>query len=80
MNEPNWFELAVAAVMAAFGWLFRRHVNRVDDLEKNAVTRAELKDFMMQTRDDRQRMHDENREDLHYIRERLDTALDRRKQ
>lgn len=77
MNEPNWFEWAAGIAMAALGWLFKRHVNRVDELEKNAVTHTQLGDALKQMREDRLRMHEENREDLAYIRERLDSIVDR---
>lgn len=91
MNEPNWYEIALGAVMAAGAWLFKRHVGsidkhvaRIDKIEENYVTRAELDKTItkmsaerVEMRDDRLRMHQENSEALQYIRERVDKLVDR---
>mgnify|MGYP007011099467 CR=1 FL=1 len=50
---------------------------RVDTLEKEKVSRAELTHALQTMREDRLRMHQENREDLDYIRRRLDDLNDR---
>lgn len=42
MNEPNWFEYTAGVVMAAMGWMFKRHVARVDELERTAVKKADF--------------------------------------
>lgn len=52
MDEPDfWFELGVGSVLAMFGWLGKRAVARVDQLEteienlsRAAITKAELRD------------------------------------
>lgn len=45
MNETNWFEWAVGLVMAAGGWIFKRHVRRVDELEEQMRGRVSKEDF-----------------------------------
>lgn len=84
MNEPNWYEIGLAALLGVMGWLFKRHVNRVDEIEEDYVTREELNDAITQIRnerkelrEDRLRMHAENAEALQYIRERVDKLVDR---
>jgi hypothetical protein len=85
VNEPNWYEIGLAALIAVMGWLFKRHVGRVDQIEENYVTREELNRAMTQAReerrelrDDRLRMHQENTSALQYIRERVDKLVDRK--
>lgn len=85
MNEPNWYEIGLAAVIAVGGWLFKRHVSRVDQIAENYVTREELNDTIQQLRnerkelrEDRLRMHQENTDSLQYIRERVDKLVDQR--
>lgn len=84
MNEPNWYEIGLAALLGVMGWLFKRHVGRVDQIEEDYVTREELNDAITQIRnerkelrEDRLRMHAENAEALQYIRERVDKLVDR---
>lgn len=50
MNESNWFEAAIAAVMAALGWAFKRHVDRVDELERTSVKKADFDELADTTR------------------------------
>lgn len=85
MNEPNWYEIGLAALLGVMGWLFKRHISRVDQIEEDYVTREELNDTITQLReerrefrDDRTRMHEENIAALQYIRERVDSLVDRR--
>jgi hypothetical protein len=85
MNEPNWYEVALTAVVGAIAWLFKRHMGRVDKIEENYVTREELditvkhlRDERREMKEDRLRMHKENTEALQYIRERVDSLVDRR--
>jgi hypothetical protein len=68
------------ALTAVFTWFLRRQDRRIEKLEAQYVTREELDRNMTQMRQDRLRMHDENRESLQYIRERVDTIIDRQAQ
>lgn len=65
MNDSHWFEIAAGAVMGAFAWLFKRHVHRVDDLEK---TMARKEDF--------DRLADTWRDDVTAIHDRIDRKFD----
>jgi hypothetical protein len=42
MNEPNWYEIGLATLLAVFGWLFKRHVTRVDRIEDTYVSLEQL--------------------------------------
>lgn len=66
-----------AAVVALGAFFLRRMHNHIDDLRKNAVTREELKEVLDRIDKQRETMHAQNREDLHYIRERVDSLVDR---
>ena len=63
--------------MAVLTWLGRRQISRIDRLEAASVTREELAKTLAQMREDRLQMHRENREELRYIRERVDGIADR---
>lgn len=63
--------------MALLAWLGKRQIKRIDDLEEDSVTREELSKTLTQMREDRLQMHRENREELKYIRERVDGIADR---
>lgn len=67
----------LGAMMALLTWLGRRQITRIDDLERESVTREELSNTLTQMREDRLQMHRENREELRYIRERVDGIADR---
>lgn len=56
--------------MALLAWIGKRLHDRVDEHDRNHVTREELDKTIT-------RMHVENRENLEYIRERVDTIADR---
>lgn len=78
------FDDAKSIILALFGalmglmlWFGRREVRRIDELEKHSVTRDELAKTLTQMREDRLQMHRENREELRYIRERVDGIADR---
>lgn len=77
MNDyPDFKSIALwllTIVMAIFGYLGKRLHERVD----NSVSRAELEKTLGEMRDDRLRMHNENREELRYIRDRVDDISDR---
>lgn len=67
----------LGGVMALLSWIGRRQVRRIDQLEASSVTREELVRTIAQMRDDRQQMHNENKEEFRYIRNRLDGIADR---
>lgn len=65
--------------MALLAWIGKRLHDRVDQHEREHVTREELTATITQFREDRKLMHEENRENLQYIRERVDTIVDRQR-
>lgn len=67
----------IGAILALLTWLGKRQIRRIDDLERGSVTREELANTLTQMREDRLQMHRENREELRYIRERVDGIADR---
>lgn len=67
----------LGAIMALLTWWGRREIKRIDTLERESVTREELAETLKQMRDDRLQMHGENRDELRYIRERVDAIADR---
>lgn len=67
----------VGALMALLTWFIKRQDKRIEDLERGSVTREELAQTLTQMREDRLQMHRENREELRYIRERVDGIADR---
>lgn len=66
----RWFEIIGGILVALFAWLGKRLHDRVDAHDRTMVTREELDKTIT-------RMHVENRENLEYIRERVDTIADR---
>lgn len=81
MNDPfDWKELAIylgGVVMTIIGFITKRLHDRVDKHESSHVTRDELAQTLAQMREDRRQMHDENRQELRYIRDRVDGIADR---
>jgi cell division protein FtsB len=67
----------LGALMALLAWLGKRQIRRIDELERDSVTRDELSETLTQMREDRLQMHLQNREELRYIRERVDGIADR---
>lgn len=67
----------VAAGLSLITFFGRRELKRLDTIEEQYVTRDELAETLSQMRDDRMQMHRENREELRYIRERVDGIADR---
>jgi hypothetical protein len=83
-TPSNAITALLGLLVTLLGWVFNRHVERtdarldgLDEQLKESVTRAELDKTITQMREDRLRMHEENREDLHYIRERIDVMSNR---
>lgn len=74
------------ALLYAMGWwIWNRSVNRRDAmearimfLEKNSVTREELQQTIRDAAADRKAMHEDNKEMLKDVREKLDTMESRR--
>lgn len=67
----------IGVVMSLITWIGKRQIKRIDALEQSTVTREELARTLAQMREDRLQMHRENREELRYIRERVDGIADR---
>lgn len=70
----------IGAIMTLFAWIGRRHLKEFDEWKEKSVTRDELLRTLAQMSEDRlqrDRLHDENREEFRYIRERLDGIADR---
>ena len=64
MND-NWFEYTAGVVIAALGWLFRRHVHRVDKLERTMVHKEDF-----------DQLADTVRSDVSGLHERIDRKFD----
>ena len=56
----------------------RGHVKRVEEIEKCYVSREELQDFMVRMAEERKSMHEENRDRLDSLTQRIDNILHRR--
>lgn len=69
----------LAAGLSLLTFFGKRQLKRLDTIEDEYVTRDQLSETLQQLRDDRQRMHNENRTDLQYIRERVDSISDRQR-
>lgn len=69
MNE-HWLEVLLGVAMALLAWIGKRLHDRVDEHDRNHVTREELDKTIT-------RFHEENRDNLQYIRERVDAIADR---
>lgn len=70
-----------SAVMSILTWNVRREVKKFEALEQRShqfVTRPELNRTLRDMQEARERMHAQNREDLQYIRERVDSILERK--
>lgn len=65
VNEPNWFELGLAAVIAGFGWFVKRLVSRQDELERTAVRKCDF-----------DQLADTVRADVSALHERIDRKFD----
>ena len=74
----------LALLMSLLSWIGLRQIKRLDDLERNAVSREELRETLTEIREDRQRMHTENQRQLDSIdstvtgiHQRIDRLLER---
>ena len=70
--------VATATVLAIGGFVMRGHVKRVEEIEKCYVSREELQDFMVRMAEERKSMHEENRDRLDSLTQRIDNILHRR--
>lgn len=64
-------ESAYGIIIVLLAWWGNRMTDRLDVLEKSAVSRGELKEQFEQMRQDRKTMHDDNRAALQRIEEKL---------
>lgn len=78
MTDADWgwkvAQVASGLVLGLLAWLGNRMTNRLDALEKNSVTRDELKESFNQMREERKAMHQDNRDALKRIETKLDEA------
>lgn len=79
LSDPRLSVALFGFLMSIFGFISKRLHDKVEVHEKEHVTREELRETVTQMRDDRERMHQENRGDLQYIRERIDSMSDARR-
>lgn len=77
MGAPNWFEIGLAAVIAVLGWLFKREVNRIDQIAAAYVTRESLDTTLLSMRVERREMHVENRQSLQQLGVKVDGLSDK---
>lgn len=89
MNElladaKSVFLALLALLMSLLSWIGLRQIKRLDDLERDSVTREELRETLAEMREDRQRMHTENQRQLDSIdstvtgiHQRIDRLLER---
>lgn len=58
--------------MALLSWLGARQIKRIDDLEEKVVSKGELRDALEELRDERRNNHEENRQKLDRLIEKID--------
>lgn len=79
-SVPDWMdvlkfvEAAYAPVIALLAWWGNRMSNKIDVLEKTAVSHDQLKDMFGQMREDHNAMDERNRNSLKRIEDKLDDA------
>lgn len=86
LDDPKtWFSSVLSVLSIILGWLWVRiirqhdqHGAKIQKLERTCVTRAELAEYMAATREERMKMHEENRETMNRIHERVDQLWSRR--
>lgn len=67
----------IGILMAVLGFFVKRQIDRQDQLESRACTREELQKCISDMRDERAVMHEENRDSLDRIHERVDKIWER---
>lgn len=77
--QTNWLTYVLGILMALLAWVGEIYRRRVDDMKDDYVTRQELKEFIAETRHDREKMHDANidrldiiHNDMNRVHERID--------
>lgn len=77
--STNWPTYLLGIIMAILAWIGEIYRRRVDDMKDDYVTRQELKDYMAEARQDREKMHDANidrldiiHNDMNRVHERID--------
>ena len=68
INGQTIFSAVLGALVSVLAWLGKRLHHRVDQ----TISREEFNDILKEMREDRARMHDENRETLSRIHDRVD--------
>lgn len=71
MND-HWFDWLLGVITVILGAIGKRLHDRLDDLNKNAVTRAELTAAIADLRQDGERKHEQNLGMLERIHDRVD--------
>jgi hypothetical protein len=67
----------LAIIVGFVAWFGKRNSDRIDSLEKCTVSRDELERFMAQARQDRMAQHQENRDLLMRIEQKIDSNEER---
>lgn len=78
LSDPRLSMALVGVLMSFFGFIAKRLHDKVEQHQRDHVTREELRETIAEERGDRERMHLENRTDLQYIRVRIDSMSDNR--
>lgn len=71
------FFFVVTLLVGIVGWYGKRNSDRLDTLERDAVTREELKEILTGLRADRQANHQENKETLNRMESKIDLNEER---
>lgn len=58
IGNESWFEAAVAGVLGLFTWLFKRHVHRVDEIERTTVKKEDFDQLADTVRSEVTAIHD----------------------
>lgn len=72
-----WQQIVTGVCMALLAWVGKRLHDRVDRLDRTALTREEFRDALTEMREDRERMHEQNQDTLNRIHERVDDLWSR---
>jgi Tfp pilus assembly protein PilO len=69
--------ILIGILVAIVGWFAKQTADELKELKKSAVTRDELKEALALLREDRLTLHQENRDSLTRIEEKIDANEDR---
>lgn len=73
-----WAHVATAAALTIGGFVMRGHIRRMEEIEKahaRFVTREELERYFEKIASERRSMHEENRDRIDGLTERIDNIL-----